>query len=177
MPKFRYRALSVTGKVVSGTMDDQSTAKVAERLEGNGFKPISITKSQFLSLFSTKRTKRNNASSAAVTKYTREKLIEEQRKRQQKGLNKEINIDLSFLKKATKRDVYTFTQSLYLLKRANFTNVRAFATLLENTENPVMRDIIEDILNGVENRRIYILNIGVLWQYISRYLCCDNKSW
>ena len=66
-------------------------------------------------------------------------------------MQKEIKIDLSFLKRVTKKDLFAFTQSLYLLKRANFTNVRAFTTLLENTENPAMRDIIEDILNGVES--------------------------
>ncbi len=151
MPKFRYRALSSMGKVVTGTMDDESAQKVKERLKNNGFKPLSVEKSRFLSTFSTKKVKKNKTTSSAVTKYTRDKLIEEQRKRQQKGLQKEITFDLSFLKKIKQRDIYTFTQSLYLLKRANFTNVRAFTTLLENTEHPRMRDIIEDILNGVES--------------------------
>lgn len=151
MPKYRYRALSSVGKVVTGTMDDESQAKVVERLKSNGFKPITVQKSSLLSMISTKKSKKNKNASAAVTKYTRERLIEEQKKRQKKGLQKDISIDLSFLKRATKEDVYSFTQSFYLLKRANFTNVRALATLLENTENPAMRDIIEDILNGVES--------------------------
>lgn len=151
MPKYRYRALSSIGKVVTGTMDDESAQKVKERLKGNGFKPISVEKSKLLSAVSTRKVKKNKTTSSAVTKYTRDKLIEQQKKRQKKGLQKDITFDFSFLKRATKRDVFTFTQSLFLLKRANFTNVRAFATLLENTENPAMRDIIEDILNGVES--------------------------
>ena len=151
MPKFRYRAVSSVGKVVTGVIDDESRQKVLERLQGNGLKPISVEKSKVLSTLSTRKTKKNKVVSSAVTKYTREKLIEEQRKRQKKGLQKEIKIDLSFLKRVTKKDLFAFTQSLYLLKRANFTNVRAFTTLLENTENPAMRDIIEDILNGVES--------------------------
>ena len=88
MPKYRYRALSSVGKVVTGTMDDESQAKVIERLKGNGFKPITVQKSTFLSAISTKKTKRNKNASAAVTKYTRERLIEEQKKRQKKGLQK-----------------------------------------------------------------------------------------
>ncbi len=150
MPKFRYRALSNMGKVVTGTMDDESEKRVRERLVGNGFKPISVEKSRLLSAVSTRKAKKNKVASSAVTKYTRDRLIEEQQKRQKKGLKKDVSFDLSFLKRANARDVYTFTQSLYLLKRANFTNVRALSTMLENTENPAMRDIVEDVLNGVE---------------------------
>ena len=148
MPKFKYRALSSVGKVVTGTMDDENVSRVKERLKNNGFKPLSVEKARFS--LSTRKVKKNKTTSAAVTKYTREKLIEEQKRRQQKGLEKDVKIDLSFMAKVKYQDVYTFTQSLYLLKRANFTNVRALSTMLENTENPAMRDIIEDILNGVE---------------------------
>lgn len=150
MPKFKYRALSSVGKVVTGTMDDENVSRVKERLKNNGFKPLSVEKAKLASLISPKKVKKNKTTSAAVTKYTREKLIEEQKRRQQKGLEKEVKIDLSFMKRVKYQDVYTFTQSLYLLKRANFTNVRALSTMLENTENPAMRDIIEDVLNGVE---------------------------
>ena len=136
MPKFRYRAISSVGKVVTGTMDDESVVKVKERLESNGFRPIKVEKSKLLSALSQKKAKKNKIVSTAVTKYTKQKLIEEQRKGNKKGLNKEINIDFSFLRRVTYQDIYTFTQSLYLLKRANFTNVRALATMLENTEYP-----------------------------------------
>ena len=39
---------------------------------------------------------------------------------------------------------------LLLLKRANFTNMRALTTILSTTKNAAMRGIIEDILNGLE---------------------------
>ena len=91
-----------------------------------------------------RKQKKNQVSSAAVTKLAREKLIAEQQKKQQnKGLNQEISIDLSFMQRIKKEDVIAFTQSLFLLKRANFTNTRALTTLLENTENPQMKSIIE----------------------------------
>lgn len=156
MAKFKYRAVLSTGRVVNGTIDDESREKVIERLKVNGLQPVNVEETRVLSALTPKRAKKNtnsNASASVVGKYAKEKLIEQQRKKEKTGLNKEIeiNIDLSFLSRATKKDVFAFTQSLYLLKRANFTNIRALTTLLENTDNPAMRSIIEDILNGVES--------------------------
>ena len=150
MAKYTYRALTATGKVVRGTMDDESENSVKARLEENGFKPIAVKKSQLLSMIPSRKAKRNTVTSNAATKFARDRLVKEQEKKQKRGLKKDVQIDLSFLRRATKRDLFSFTQSLYLLKRAVFTNLRALSTLLENTENPAMRDIIEDILNGVE---------------------------
>lgn len=72
-------------------------------------------------------------------------------KKDKAGLKKDV--DLSFLKvgkKIKQEEIMSFTQSFYLLKRAGFTNVKALVTLLENTANPELRDIIADILNGIE---------------------------
>jgi len=43
-----------------------------------------------------------------------------------------------------------FTQNFYLLKKANFNNIHALSTIIEGTENPTFRAILEDILTGVE---------------------------
>ena len=53
--------------------------------------------------------------------------------------------------KITNRDIVIFTQDFYLLKKANFNNIHALSTIIENTENPSFRAIIEDILLGVES--------------------------
>lgn len=151
MAKFRYRALSGNGKIITGSMEDSSPAAVREKLTSNGFKPITVSKSLFGASFSGRKDRKYSVDANATTKYARDRLIEEQKKKQQKGLSKDISIDLSFLKRATKKDLFSFTQSFYLLKRAGFTNIRALSSLLENTENPAMRDIIQDILVGVEN--------------------------
>ena len=154
MPVYIYRAATRSGKVVSNRMDEISKQKVFEKLKANGLTPISVDEQRGMGvmkkLMPAKKSKKNQVSSAAVTKLAREKLLAEQQKKQQQGLNQDINIDLSFLKRAKKEDVISFTQSLFLLKRANFTNTRALTTLLENTENPVIKNIIEDLLNGVE---------------------------
>lgn len=156
MAKFRYRAVLSNGKVVNGTIDDESRESVLERLKNNGLRPVSVQQSKALSGLSNKKAKRNaiRSSSASVSKYAKQKMIEDQKKKEKTGLQMEIELpfelDLSFLYRVTRKDIFSFTQSLYLLKRANFTNVRALATLLENTDNPAMRSVIEDILNGVE---------------------------
>ena len=156
MAKFRYRAVLSNGRVVNGTIDDESRESVLERLKNNGLQPVSVQQSKGLGSLGNKKAKKNatTSSSASVSKYAKQKMIENQKKKEKTGLQTEIElpfeIDLSFLHRVTRKDVFSFTQSLYLLKRANFTNIRALATLLENTDNPAMRNVIEDILNGVE---------------------------
>ena len=48
------------------------------------------------------------------------------------------------------RDIIVFTQNFYLLKKANFNNIHALDTIIKGTENLVFRDILEDILTGVQ---------------------------
>lgn len=81
-----------------------------------------------------------------------EKNKQAKNKNKSKGLQQDL--DLSFIKIGTgikNEDLMAFTQSFHLLKKAGFTNVRALTTLLENTKNPNLRDIIADILNGIES--------------------------
>ena len=63
-------------------------------------------------------------------------------------LKQDVNIKLpSFV---NTEDLIAFTQMFFLLKKANFTNIRALTSLWENTTKPAMKGIVEDILNGVE---------------------------
>ena len=154
MPVFTYRASTKTGTIVKNRIEATSVQEVKEKLKANGLTPIQVrTQSGAISKFlPAQKQKKNQVSSAAVTKLAKEKLLEQQRKKQQKGLmGQDVNIDLSRFQKITKKDIIAFTQSMFLLKRANFTNTRALTTLLENTDNAKMRSIIEDLLNGVES--------------------------
>lgn len=108
--------------------------------------PISVKKVSTFSFSQAKPDRKNQITSAAVTKVN-EKM--EQAKTKKKLL--EQDVQLPFLGNSVKLDeIMSFTQSFHLLKRAGFTNVRALTTLLENTKNPYLRDIIADILNGIE---------------------------
>ena len=55
-----------------------------------------------------------------------------------------------------------FTQSFLLLKKAEFNNIHALNTVIQSTENPSMKSVLEDILIGVEARRKYVLYNGIL---------------
>ena len=74
---------------------------------------------------------------------------EERAKKEHKN-DLKASFDFSFLDRVKVTDIIAFTQMLLLLKKANFTNMRALTTLLNNTKNTAMRGIIEDILNGLE---------------------------
>ena len=80
-------------------------------------------------------------------------------------------------KKPSARDIRVFTQNFYLLKKANFNNIHALSTVIQTTENPRLRIILEDILAGVEGRRIYVYYNGILFKYISIYIYKYDKSW
>lgn len=66
-------------------------------------------------------------------------------------------------RKPSSRDIRVFTQNFYLLKKANFNNIHALSTVIQTTENPRLKIILEDILAGVEGRRLYVYNNGVLF--------------
>ena len=52
--------------------------------------------------------------------------------------------------KITSRDLVVFTQDFYLLKKANFNNIHALTTIIDKTENLRFKEILKDILAGVE---------------------------
>ena len=62
-----------------------------------------------------------------------------------------LNMSLSKTQRVTSRDLVIFTQNLYLLKKAGFNNVHALETIIQSTENPTLKGILEDILAGVES--------------------------
>ena len=122
-----------------------------KRLKARGLTPISVKKAQGLFANSGKSDKRNQVTAIAVTKL-REK--QEREKNKKKGLKKDVEIpflkNLGLTGTVKTEEVMAFTQNFHLLKRAGFNNVRALTTILENTENPALQDIIADILNGIE---------------------------
>ena len=122
-----------------------------KRLKASGLTPISVKKAQGLFANSGKSDKRNQVTAIAVTKLREKK---EREKNKKKGLKKDVEIpflkNLGLTGTVKTEEVMAFTQNFHLLKRAGFNNVRALTTILENTENPALQDIIADILNGIE---------------------------
>ncbi len=152
MPQYKYKALTKGGQIVRNRIEDVSQQSVMYRLKENGLTPISIEKSEFkMPTFSSVNKQKKNKTATISASQNAVKQMREKQAKKGNGVKNNINVDFSFLDRVTTEDVIALTQSLYLLKRADFTNVRALTTLLENTKNKAMRGVIEDILNGVEN--------------------------
>ena len=66
------------------------------------------------------------------------------------SLKEKINLKLAATEKITNRDLVIFTQNFYLLKKANFNNIHALTTIIDKTENLRFKEILKDILAGVE---------------------------
>ena len=98
-----------------------------------------------------KKQKKNVESSDSVLKTVREKEIEKNMTSKTKRFTQKAKKVLFSDVKISNRDVVIFTQNFYLLKKANFNNIHALSTIIESTENPSFRAILEDILLGVES--------------------------
>lgn len=147
MAVYSYKAVSKTGQVFKGKMSDENEENIGRRLKSQGLTPISVKKDI---LIAPTQKERKNREVAIVVNETLAKAEAEERAKKERKKDMNASIDFSFLDRVKIPDIIAFTQMLLLLKRANFTNMRALTTLLNNTKNTAMRGIIEDILNGLE---------------------------
>ena len=51
----------------------------------------------------------------------------------------------------TSKDIIVLVNNLYILKKAKFNNIQALRIIYEQMENPKLKDIVEDIIIGVES--------------------------
>lgn len=146
MPLYSYRALTKDGHIVRNKVEDVSKNAIIKKIKKNDLTPISVvqlkTKTQ-----KNKRNVRNvdqmleNLNNGNVIKKTHKRRV-----------SLKERISTAFLKshKITSRDVIIFTQKFYLLKKANFNNIHALTTIIESTEHPKLKEIIEDMVAGLE---------------------------
>ena len=182
MPLFNCKMLTPQGQVIRSRVEESSRLACIRKLRRNGLTPISVTPAVTLtsSKKSDKSTKkmRNIKPTANFQSKRQAKNKKNKNQKAQGGIWELLNSDVGGGgRKPSPRDIRVFTQNFYLLKKANFNNIHALSTVIQTTENPRLRTILEDILAGVEGRRIYVYNYGVLFKYISIYLYKYDKSW
>ena len=176
MPQFNCRILTAQGQIIRTRVEESSRLTCIRKLRKNGLTPISVTPAvTFMgSKKSEKTAKKARNINPTANFETRRELKNKKKnknKKAQGGIWEILNSDLGGGgKKPTARDIRVFTQNFYLLKKANFNNVHALSTVIQTTENPRLKRILEDILAGVEGRRIYVYHNGVLLKYIPLYL-------
>lgn len=146
MPTFVYRAVTENGSIVRNRVEDINKKMLIRKLKSHNLMPISVVQVNSKILRSKKKQKKNiDAVNEMIQNagYLNNNAQEDKKTFTQR-------LGLSITSKITTRDIVIFTQDLYLLKKANFNNIHALSTIIETTENEQLKEIIRDILAGVE---------------------------
>ena len=152
MPTFIYKAITPQGQIVKSKMDDASKLSCVKKLKRNGLIPISVSQTINVSRVSTNNSKKNESGRTKSDMPKFEATATVQSKKQEKqSIIEKLDKALVATEKITFRDIRVFSQNFYLLKKANFNNIHALSTVIETTENPKLKAILEDVLSGVES--------------------------
>ena len=161
MPEFKYRAVLRNGKIMRGIISAKNKSDVIQMLKNTKMLPISIV---------AKRIRRPAVKKNKIDFEKLGKVGDREVKKSKNALftNLEnatdtkskiaaiLSADVSLFNKVKPKDVLIFTNSLYILKKAKFNNITALESVYNSTENKKLRDIIEEIMIGVESgEKIY----------------------
>ena len=154
MPLYIYKAVNRDGQVVTNRVEELNKFVLLKKIKSNGLMPIAVTQIRggARAARNAKKQKKNIESSNSILKTVREQEIARSMRNNNtmtEKLKKALFSNVGDVKIKTK-DIIIFTQNFYLLKKANFNNIHALSTIIENTENPSFKAILEDILLGVE---------------------------
>lgn len=175
MPEYVYRAITDKGQIVRNKVEESSKQNLIKKLKGNGLTPIQIIQTSYRSKKQKKQKKNVKGAQEVLKMLDTDSIINRTPKRKPTAVET-INLMLAASEKITQRDLVIFTQNFYLLKKANFNNIHALDTVIQSTENMSLRGVLEDILAGVQGRRLYVYNNGILFQYIPNNLYKYDKS-
>jgi len=152
MPEYKYRGMLRNGKILRGIMLAKNRHEVILKLKQTRVQPIRVKslKSQLVSESKKKIDyKKLEKIQQDVEKQKSSAKLAKGGFGKQKAFLGFLSSDISF-GTIKPKDILTFTNSLYVLKKAKFNNVAAFESLFNSTANKKLQDIVEDILIGVE---------------------------
>ena len=148
MPTYVYKAMTKSGLVVKNKIESPSRQNLLKNLKDNGLIPIDVQQIRYVGK-EKKRAKKNITNIEEIMKNVNTANIAKNKPKQLTTKEK-INLYFAKTEKITTRDIMIFTQNFYLLKKANFNNIHALDTIIQDTENISFKGILEDILAGVE---------------------------
>ena len=151
MPIFVYRAVTKNGTIIRNRVEDISRKSLIAKLKRNDLTPINIVQVNRIISKSKQRQKKNVKDKKDIIQDMSNGIYADNSNTDadaKKTFTQKLGINITA--KITTRDLVIFTQDLYLLKKANFNNIHALSTIIETTENVQLREIIKDILAGVE---------------------------
>lgn len=162
MPEYIYKAVTSKGQIVRNRVEDVSKKSLIKKLKNSNLLPISIVQVGYRSK-KTKANRKNIMDIDDIMKQANSANIMNGRTAAKPSLKERVNLALSREEKITTRDIIIFTQNFYLLKRASFNNIHALSTIIDSTDNLTLKGVLQDILAGVEGRRLYVYDYGILF--------------
>ena len=147
MATYTYKALTKRGLIVRNRVEAPTKQSLIKSLKDNQLLPISVTKIPYGGSKVKRKQKRNISNIEDMMKNLNTTRIEP---KERKSSYQKIRSYFTKQQKITSRDIVVFTQNFYLLKKANFNNIHALRTIIDSTENYIFKEILEDILAGVE---------------------------
>lgn len=150
MPIYRCRSVTPSGTIVTSRIEEINRSSVIKKLKRNDLTPISIVEQIGVKKGAKVKRKKNIKDIQDVIKNANTSDIVTNRGNKKKSYVQKINQTLMKTEKVTTRDIVIFTQNFYLLKKANFNNIHALSTIIESTENYILKGVLEDILAGLE---------------------------
>ena len=174
MPTYMYRAATKNGLVVKNKVESPNKQALLRSLKENNLLPINIEQLTYTSK-KKRQQKKNVTNIQEIMKNVNTTQIGKD-KPKTLSTKEKINIYFAKTEKITNRDLVIFTQNFYLLKKADFNNIHALRTIISGTENLSFKGILEDVLAGLEARRKYVYNNGILFKCISIYIYKYDKG-
>lgn len=152
MPDFKYRGMLRNGKILRGIMVAKNRHEVIQKLKETRIQPIAVKAIKKDPISESKKKvdyKKLEQIQKDVENQKSNARLRRDRIKSNSGIWGVLTSDVS-LGRVKEKDVLTFTNSLYVLKKAKFNNVAAFESLFNSTENKKLQDVVEDILIGIE---------------------------
>lgn len=156
MPDYKYRIIGEDGKVSRGKINATSKTNALENLKRNNNQPIMIKKMNE-SVIKRRRVDYNKINAEAINEREKERKKNKPKKDiSQMTFDDLKKIDVHLPTKIKTRDIVILVNNLYILKKAKFNNLQALKSVFESVENPALKDVVEDLLIGVEaGERLY----------------------
>ncbi len=151
MPTYLYKAMTQNGQIVRNRITDANKMSCVKRLKRNDLIPISVIQTLRMDEKGARKKPRNyRRVNSELKKVGMQRVKEGKKNVKRQSLREKIVSQMAENRKVPSKDIRIFTQNFYLLKKAKFNNVHALSTVMESTENPRLKLVIEDILYGVE---------------------------
>lgn len=154
MPDFKYRAVLRNGKIIRGILTAKSKSDVIQMIKDTKMTPISINAKK-IKRPAVQKKKIDFNKLGKVANKNSEKLkkvaLSNKGGPQKSKLASILTSDVSLGGGVKPKDVLIFTNALYILKKAKFNNITALESVYNSTENKKLRDIIEEMMIGVES--------------------------